>query len=75
MDEPMNYALVEEDGVIFNIIWLCAENRAEFPNAICVADRPVAIGDRYIDGVFTRDGAVVSTSSEQTAETQETSGT
>ena len=65
MDEPMNYALVGEDGVIFNIIWLCAENRAEFPNAICVADRPVAIGD----------GAVVSTSSEQTAETQETSGT
>jgi hypothetical protein len=59
MDTPMNYALVGEDGVVFNIIWLCGENRSDFPNAVCVCDRPVAVGDCYVDGVFLRDGAVV----------------
>ena len=60
MNEPMNYALIGEDGTVYNIIWLCAENRGDFPNAICVSDLPVVIGDRYADGVFLRDGVVVS---------------
>ena len=60
MNEPMNYALIGEDGTVYNIIWLCAENRGDFPNAVCVSDRPVVIGDRYVDGEFLRDGVVVS---------------
>jgi len=67
MDEPTNYALIDESGTVNNIIWLCIANKDDFPNAICVADRPVAIGDVYTDGVFTRDGAVVPTYEEQQA--------
>lgn len=59
MNEPMNYALIGEEGTVYNIIWLCAENCGDFPNAICVFDRPVIIGDRYADGEFLRDGEVV----------------
>ena len=59
MDEPMNYALLGEDGAVCNIIWLCSANRGDFPNAVCVANRPVEIGDVYLDGVFTRDGEIV----------------
>lgn len=59
MDTPMNYALVGEDGVVFNIIWLCGENRSDFPNAICVSELAVEIGDQYFDGEFVRDGVVV----------------
>ena len=64
MNEPMNYALIGEDGTVYNIIWLCAENRGDFPDAICVSDLPVVIGDRYTDGVFLRDGVVVSVDAE-----------
>lgn len=71
MDEPMNYALIDENGTVNNIIWLCSANRNDFPNAICVANRPVAIGDVYADGVFMRDGAVVLTYPEQIAALQE----
>jgi len=67
MDEPMNYALIDGNGTVNNIIWLCSANRSEFPNAICVADRPVAIRDVYQDGVFTRDGEVVLTYPDQIA--------
>ena len=67
MDEPMNYALIDENGTVNNIIWLCSANRNDFPNAICVANRPAAIGDVYADGVFMRDGAVVLTYPEEIA--------
>jgi hypothetical protein len=67
MDEPMNYALIGEGGLVMNTIWLCSENRTDFPNAVCVANRPVAIGDIYADGVFTRAGEVVLTYPEQIA--------
>ena len=65
MDEPMNYALIDENGTVDNIIWLCSANRSDFSNAICVANRPVAIGDVYAGGEFTRDGVVVLTYPEQ----------
>ena len=67
MDEPMNYALIAENGTVENIIWLCSLNRTDFPNAVCVANRPVAVGDVYQDGVFTRAGEVVLTYPEQIA--------
>ena len=59
MDEPMNYALVGEDGVVYNIIWLCSANSSDFSNAVCAIDRPVAIGDQYDGVVFLRNGEVV----------------
>ena len=64
MDEPMNFAIVD-DGVVTNIIWLSASNRGDFPNSVCVANRAVAIGDQYIDGVFLRDGKPVPAYTEQ----------
>ena len=65
MDEPMNYALISPDGIVENVIWLCAANQNDFQNAICVASRPVTIGDVYTDGVFTREGEPVLTEAEQ----------
>lgn len=67
MDEPMNYVLISEAGQVTNIIWLCSANRNDFPNAICVANRPVAIGDTYQDGVFLREGEPVLTYPEMIA--------
>lgn len=58
MDEPMNFAIVE-DEVVTNVIWLSASNRGDFPNSVCVANRAVAIDDQFIDGVFIRDGVPV----------------
>lgn len=54
------YALVE-NGVVTNIISLNDRNASDFPNAVKTADRPVGIGDTYVDGKFYRDGAEVFT--------------
>ena len=70
MDNPVNYAVVE-NGVVTNVIWLCPSNAGEFSNAVCVSDRPVAIGDGYADGVFTRDGEPVLTFEELAAAAEE----
>ena len=51
MNEPKNYALIE-DGLIINIIWLNPENETEFPNAVCCDGLGVSIGNSYIDGQF-----------------------
>lgn len=59
MENPDTYAVIE-NGVVTNLISLCDSNAADFPNAVCVDGRPVAIGDTYNDGVFTRDGTPVS---------------
>lgn len=63
----MNYAVIE-DGIVTNIIWLYPGNADEFPNAINISDRPVGIGDTYVDGKFYRDGQAVLTSAEHAAE-------
>lgn len=60
----MDYALIE-NGVVENIIWLYPQNAADFPNAVAMGDVPAAIGDRYTDGVFYRDGERVLTLQEQ----------
>lgn len=60
----MRYAIVI-DGVVVNIIWLEDRNAHEFPNAIKLSDRPVAIGDSYIDGRFYREGKEVMTELEE----------
>lgn len=61
----MRYAVVE-NGAVMNIIELNQSNASDFPAAIPTGeDRPVAIGDAYADGVFTRDGEPVLTHTEQ----------
>ena len=62
----MNYALIE-NGVVINLIWLYEGNAHEFPNAVALGDRPVAIGDSYQNGVFSRDGEPVLTEAERLA--------
>lgn len=54
----MNYAILE-NGLVTNIIWLNERNAHEFAGAVPLGDVPVAIGDGYADGVFTRDGRAV----------------
>ena len=66
MEQPLNYAMIE-NGIVTNVIWLCASNAMDFPNAVCVGDRLVAAGDAYANGVFTRDGAIVPTEAERVA--------
>ena len=60
----MNYALIKE-GIVTNLIWLNGANASDFPDAVLTADRPVAIGDAFADGVFTRGGAPVLTPLEE----------
>lgn len=59
----MNFALVEK-GVVVNIIWLSPSNASDFPNAVEYGERPIQIGDEYIDGDFYHDGEKVLTEAE-----------
>ncbi|NLC78142.1 MAG: hypothetical protein GX683_00195 [Ruminococcaceae bacterium] len=60
----MNYAIVK-NGEVTNVIWLLESNAGDFPNAVALEDRPVAIGDTYTDGRFYRGGSEVLTTIEQ----------
>lgn len=66
MDQPTNYAVVE-NGVVTNVIWLCASNAADFPSAVNVQGRLVAVGDTFENGVFYRAGEPVPTEEERIA--------
>ena len=57
---PRTFALIE-NGEVVNIISMYAKNLTDFPNAVLATDRPVAIGDRYENGVFLRDGVPILT--------------
>ena len=59
-----NYALVE-DGTVVNVIWLAEGNEGEFPGAVQLGDRPVAIGDTYDGEKFYRNNVEVLTPFEQ----------
>lgn len=48
----MNYAIIE-NGIVVNII---VGPLPEGMEGVALGDRPVAIGDSYADGVFTRNG-------------------
>ena len=52
MDQPTNYAIAE-NGVVANVIWLCDSNASDFPTAVSVQGRLVAVGDTLENGVFT----------------------
>lgn len=64
----MNYALIE-NGIVANLIWLNESNADDFPSAVPIGDRPVAIGDAYAHGAFTRDGKPVLTPLEEAGKT------
>ena len=51
----MNYAWIE-DGIVTNVIWLYPGNEADFPSAVPMGEKQIAIGDTYVDGVFYRNG-------------------
>lgn len=60
----MKYAIIVDD-IVANIIV------GPLPNGmsgVALCDRPVAIGDSYTNGVFTRDGETVLTPTEKIAE-------
>ena len=61
-----NMAVVN-DGVVSNIIW-CADNTPQSDTWVDCDDRPVAIGDTYIDGKFYRGGVEVLTPLEDAQE-------
>lgn len=52
------------ENVVTNIIW-CNENRSETDKLKNTEDRPICIGDTYIDGNFYHDGNIVLTPMEQ----------
>ena len=62
----MRYAWIE-NGVVTNTIVLNDRNAGDFPKAVKLGDRPVAIGDSYADGKFYRNGAEVLTPDEENA--------
>lgn len=62
----MRYAWIE-NGTVSNIIELNDRNAGDFPKAVKLGDRPVAIGDSYADGKFFRDGKEVLTLAEENA--------
>jgi len=58
MDNPDTYAVID-NGVVTNLISLCNSNASEFPNAVCIDGRPVAIGDTYSGGAFYHEGVAL----------------
>lgn len=64
----MNYALLDENGVVTNIIWLDPNNADAFPNAIRFDNTGVIIGDTYLDGIFYRNSERVKTNAELMAD-------
>ena len=62
----MSYAWIE-NGVVTNIIVLNDRNAGDFPKAVKLGNRPVTIGDSYVDGKFYRGGAEVLTPDEENA--------
>lgn len=52
----MDYALIDNNSMVSNIIWLHPMNASDFPNAIPTNGLPVSIGDMYENGAFYRDG-------------------
>lgn len=73
MDQPANYAIVE-NGIVVNVIWLCHSNADDFSNAFSVNGQLVSVGDAYQDGVFTRGGHPVPTEAERLALLQAENG-
>lgn len=55
---------VLDSGTVANLIW-CSDGQPETDAWVDPADRPVAIGDTYVDGKFYREGVEVLTPLEE----------
>lgn len=62
-----NYALLDENNIVTNIIWMADENAPEFPNCKCLGSIPAAVGDQYNlnENKFYRDGVEVKTAEQK----------
>lgn len=49
-----------DNGIVSNVIW-CSDSEHQTDALIDLADRPVGIGDTFLDGKFYRDGEEVLT--------------
>ena len=47
----MNYAIIE-DEVVVEILYLTSEQLVNYPNAVCIDNYAVQVGDSYINGKF-----------------------
>lgn len=65
MNYATNIALLDESGIVTNIIWGMIYQIDEFsnlaPHVIVIDDRDIQIGDIYVDGAWYRDGELVDT--------------
>lgn len=52
----MNYALLDENNIVTNIIVLTPDAVEGFENAVFFGDTRVHIGDEYRDGLFYHEG-------------------
>lgn len=52
------------DGIVSNMIW-CSDEQPETEKLKSPGDRPVGIGDAYVDGRFYREGVEVLTPLEE----------
>lgn len=59
----MDYAIIESGAVVNVIVGPLPDGM----DGVSLGDRPVAIGDSYADGVFTRNGEPVLTPAERIA--------
>ena len=62
-----NYALLDENNIVTNIIWMADENAPEFPNSKCLGALPVTVGDQYNtnDNNFYRNDVLVKTNEQK----------
>lgn len=60
----MRYAIIQ-NNIVTNIIALRDTNAKDFPEAVSLLDRPVAIGDAYSEGKFYRDNKEILTLAEE----------
>lgn len=52
----MNYALLDENNIVVNIIWINQEHQDRFPSGVSMNDLQILPGDEYKDGKFYRNG-------------------
>lgn len=64
-----NIALLNEDGIVENVIWGMIYQMEEFAEmasgAVAIGERDVRIGDQYRDGEWYRDGEKIDTRTTQ----------
>lgn len=57
-----------ENNMVVNVLVIMPGQEEEFPDCVCIDNRPVGIGDEYRDGKFYRDGEEIKTDAEILAE-------